>query len=458
MKTDVLIVGAGLGGLAAAARLARAGFRVKVVEKENAVGGRCGRLQDGPFRWDIGPTILLFPEVLRDHFRACGEDPAQSLDLLPCDPNYRIHFPGGSSLTMTANLRAMQAELERLAPGSFRGFLSFLGEARKAKDIAFSTFLHRTFDKPWEMASPEALAGILRSRSYRSLYSVVASHVTDERVRMALTFQTMYLGLSPLEGPALFGLLPYTELVDGVWYARGGLSAIAEALRGLAERCGATIELGRAARRFELAPGGTRVSAVTFEDGHREEARVVLANCDLPYAYRALLGRPLRRARLRYTSSGYMLFLACDAQWDTVLHHNVLFGANYVLVPVPHLDPEGAATRGPDWRDVSFRNRLKEKVLARIEATIAPGLRQAIRREHEMTPLDWQARFSLEHGSAFGLSHTLHQVGAFRPPNRDPEIQNLYFVGASTQPATGIPNVLRGAEHVARRITEEQRG
>src|SRR6476620_10869712 len=162
MKREVLIIGAGLGGLASAARLARAGFRVRVVEKEANVGGRCSQLVDHGFRWDIGPTILLFPDVLRDHFRACGENPEASLDLVACDPNYRIHFPGGSTLTMSASLRAMQAELERLAPGSFRGFLAFLSEARKAKDVAFSTFLSRTFDKPWQMATPAALAGILR--------------------------------------------------------------------------------------------------------------------------------------------------------------------------------------------------------------------------------------------------------------------------------------------------------
>jgi phytoene desaturase len=339
------------------------------------------------------------------------------------------------------------------------------------------------------MLSREALRGIVKSQSYRSLYAVVSELVDDERIRMALTFQTMYLGLSPFEGPALFGLLPYTEVADGIWYAKGGLSAIAHALAGLAERCGATIEYGRPVRRIERHGG--EVKSVVCEDGERIEADVVLANADLPYVYRALLGEPLSPSK-KYTSSGFMLFLGCDRRWDTVLHHNVLFGSDYarsfeeifthyrvpkdpslyvanpvvtdasmapdgssalyVLVPVPHL-----AERGPDWADAGTRRALRDHVVRRLEETIAPGLSASIRVEHTMTPLDWRDRFSLERGSAFGLSHTLLQVGALRPPNRDAKTRNLYFVGASTQPATGIPNVLIGARHVADRIRAEQR-
>jgi phytoene desaturase len=493
MKRSAVVVGAGLGGLASAARLARAGFEVRVFEKELEPGGRCGRLVDGAFVWDIGPTILLFPQVLRDHFNACGERIEASLTMTPCDPNYRIHFGDGSELTMSANLREMQAELERLAPGSFSGFVAFLEQAKGAKEIAFSTFLARTFDGPRSMMRPDALLGVLKSRSYKSLYSVVSGLVADERVRMALTFQTMYLGLSPFEGPALFGLLPYTEIVDGIWHTAGGLSSISRALAGLAVRCGANIAYGRGVRRIDVDASGTRARGVTLEDGERVEADVVLVNADLPYAYRELLGRPLRRGK-KFTSSGFMLFLGCDRTWDSVLHHNVLFGKNYrasfddlfvrgrvpddpsfyvahparndesmapvgksaiyVLMPVPHLPIKGGA--GPDWNDGGTRKKLRDHVIARLERTIAPGIERAIEVEHTMTPLDWRKRFSLEHGSAFGLSHTLDQVGGMRPPNRDPETSNLYFVGASTQPATGIPNVLIGAELVSRRIAKEQ--
>jgi phytoene desaturase len=438
----------------------------------------------------MGPTILLLPQVLREHFADCGDRADDYLKITPCDPNYRIHFRDGSTLTMSANLRAMQEELERLRPGSFSGFLEFLSMAREQKEIALSTFLSRTFDKPTDMLRRDALVGVMKSRSYRSLYSVVSELVEDERIRMALTFQTMYLGISPFEGPAMFGLLPYTEIADGIWHTEGGLASVSLGLAKLAEGCGAKISYGQAVRRIVLEPGGAKARGVELESGETLTADVVLCNADLPYAYRALLGRPLWRHR-KYTSSGYMLFLGCNRQWDTVLHHNVHFGGKYresfrdifvdhrvpedpsfyvanparsdgtmapeggsslyVLVPVPHL-----SEKGPDWRDETTGARLRDHVLGRLEETIAPGIRDAIVVERRMTPLDWRDRFSLEHGSAFGLAHTLDQVGGLRPPNRDPETANLYFVGASTQPATGIPNVLIGAKHVSSRICNEQ--
>jgi phytoene desaturase len=484
--SKVVIIGAGLGGLASAVRLANAGFDVRVLEKEPGPGGRCSSLRDRGFRWDIGPTILLFPDVLRALFRDCGADPADYLELSVCDPNYRIHFPDASTLKMSANLRAMQAELERLAPGSFKGYLSFLEHGRAAKETAFSTFLSRTYDSPAQMLGRKELMGIVKTRSYRSLYSVVSGLVGDERVRMALTFQAMYLGLSPYEAPALFGLLPYTEVADGVWYAKGGLGAISEALARLATERGVRIDYGVAAA--SIAHRGDRASAVVTASGERVPADVVLANADLPYVRRVMLQRPMKRAK--FTSSGLMFFWGATGHFPEVLHHNVFFGRNYagsfrkifdearipeepsfyvanaahsdatiapegksalyVLVPVPHL-----SERGPDWTDSRTISRVREHVLSRLDRTVASGLAARIEVEHVMTPVDWQRRFSLEHGSAFGLAHTLMQVGALRPPNRDAEVKNLYFVGASTQPATGIPNVLIGAMHVSDRIARE---
>ncbi|MFO0675083.1 MAG: phytoene desaturase family protein [Polyangiaceae bacterium] len=490
----MIVVGAGLGGLASAVRLAHAGFDVHVVEKDGGPGGRCSSIVDSGFTWDVGPTMLLFPQVLRDLFDDVGERAEDWLDLSACSPNYRIHFPDGASLTMSSDLRAMEREFEAMAEGSFAGLRRVLALGERQKEIAFSTFLARTYDRPSQMFGAKELVGIVRSKAYRSLHAVVSRHVADPRLRMALTFQTMYLGLSPFEGPALFGLLPYTEIVDGIWYARGGLSAIATALAELARKKGATITYGRSVRAIERS--GPRTRGVLVDDGTFVPADAVLANADWPYVERVLLGRPA--VRRKFTSSAFVVLLGCGKRWDTVLHHNVFFGddyassfdaifregriprspsfyvanpvrsdpsvapeggsALYVLVPVPHLPDDRAPRVGDaefDWSDANRVRALRDEVVRRVERTIAPGLSDSLRVERWVTPLDWNARFSLEHGSAFGLAHTLDQVGAFRPSNRDRELENLYFVGASTQPATGIPNVLVGAKHVAERIGRE---
>ncbi len=483
-KDHVAIVGGGLGGLALASRLAQAGNAVSVFEQEAEVGGRLGREVFDGFSFDIGPTILLFPDVLRAHFRELGANADDALDLVRCDPNYRVHFRDGSNVTLMRDREALTRELERFAPGSSAGFFRYLKSADKKKSIAFDVFLREPFSNVLEMAQPKVLRGLFAAEAHRSVANVAFGHVEDERLRMALTFQTMYLGVSPFDAPALFGLLPSTEFGEGIWYVKGGLARISKALADLATKNGASIETNAKVRAIET--NGARTTGVTLEDGRFVRADLVVANADLPYAYRKLLGRPLRRP-LSYTSSALILLLGTNRKWDGLLHHNVFFGndyaesfrdlferhrtpadpsfyvaepsgtdasvaknggsAIYVLVPVPHLHPQG-----PNWHDKNEIARLREHVIERLEREVTPGLRESIVSERAITPLDWRSRFSLEHGSAFGLAHTLDQVAAFRPAQRDATLENLYFVGASTQPATGIPNVLIGAKQVSERI------
>ncbi len=484
MKRRVTIVGAGLGGLALAARLAHAGLEVEVFEKENAVGGRLGREAQDGFSFDIGPTILLFPDILRALFSDLGKDLAASLDLVRCDPNYRIHFRDGSDVTLMRDPARLRAELEQFSPGSSEGFFRYLRSADEKKKIAFDVFLERPFKRLRDMAHPKIVKGLMEGEAYRSVAAVASEHVADPRLHMALTFQTMYLGLSPYDAPALFGLLPSTELDEGIWYARGGLARISQALRDLAEEKGARIVCNAPVRSIVSERG--RATGLFLADGRFVSADVVVANADLPYVYRELLGRPLLRP-LSFTSSALVFLLGTRRRWDTLLHHNVFFGSDYekafrelfrehriprdpsfyvaepsgtdpsvappggsaiyVLLPVPHLHE-----KGPNWRDPALVSSLRDRVLDRLEAKVAPGLRESIVTEKVITPLDWQSRFSLEHGAAFGLAHTIDQVAALRPAQRDSALGNLYFVGASTQPATGIPNILIGAKQVAERI------
>jgi phytoene desaturase len=491
-RDRVAVIGAGVGGLAAAVRLAHAGFAVEVFERGAEPGGRCGRLRLGDFTFDTGPTLLLMPEVLEETFAAAGRPLADYLTLDRCDPNYRIHFRDGSTLTFTPDLERMARELERVEPGSFARYLAFLARGHVQYRTSLERFVGRNFEHLGQFLTPASLRGIFAVRAHRRMYPEVARYFRDDRLRAALTFQTMYLGISPFRSPAVYGLLPYTELAGGIWYPRGGLHAVPLALARLADELGVRVHYGAPVAKVAIAHG--RARGLELADGRFVAAEAVLCNADLPWAYRNLIDprhATLRRAdRLRYTSSAFMMYLGTRKRYPALLHHNVLFGGDYrgafddiferlrvpadpsfyvnvsartdpacapsgsdniyVLVPVPHRRP------GLDWAVEG--PRLREHVLARLADIGCPDVARHVEVERHFTPDDWEHELNLERGAAFGLSHDFFQVGPFRPPNQDPSIRNLFFVGASTQPGTGLPMVMLSARLVTERIVRHLGG
>lgn len=487
-RLSAVVIGAGVGGLAAAARLAHAGLEVQVFEQTPAPGGRCAQLVVDGYTFDMGPTILLMPEVVERTFRDLGRKMETYLRLHRCDPNYQVHFRDGSRLTFTSELTRMCEELERIEPGSFPRFLEFLALGRVQYRTSLDQFVSRNFDHLGQFLTPRSLRGIFRARAHRRLYSVASGFFRDDRLRAALTFQTMYLGISPYQSPAVYGLLPFSELGVGIWFPEGGLYALPRALERLAKDVGVHIAYRTAVKSITFE--GKRATGVRLEDGTEVSADLVLCNADLPWAYRNLIDpgvTRLRRAeKLRYTSSGYMLYLGLDRQVPELGHHSVFFGGDYrgsfedifqrfrvpadpsfyvsianrtdpslapegrdgvyVLVPVPRQHPSlDWATEGP---------RVRAQIFARLRQE-GVDLERHVVTERVFTPDDWASRFSLEHGSAFGLSHHFFQVGPFRPSNQDPTVKNLFFVGASTQPGTGLPTVMLSAELVVERMRRE---
>jgi phytoene desaturase len=483
---SIAVVGAGVGGLTVAARLAHAGHRVTVFEKNTTPGGRCGVVQDGGFSWDLGPTILLMRDVIEGVFSDCGRNPADYLELMRCDPNYRIHFADGTSVLFGPNLAEMRDELERVEPGAFEAYLSFLQKSRHHFDASVDKLVTVPLDGPTAYLNPSLLKTVLSVRALRKLHPWLGGFFKDERLRRALGFQTMYLGLSPYDAPATFSLLPYTELAMGIWYPKGGLYRVPLALERLARECGAEIRYDAPVEK--ILCGRERAEGVRVR-GVDEKFDVVVCNADLPYAYERLapqLKKPFRKPK--YTSSAFMLYLGVDRKYEQLEHHNVVFGGNYretfeeifkrgtipddpsfyvnrpsqndpsvappghdalyVLVPVPHQNET------IDWKVAG--PKLREKTLDLMESRLGlTDLRKHIVVEHQLTPDGWADRFNLAKGSAFGLSHVFTQVGALRPSTRDRTLNNLYFVGASTQPGTGVPLVMLSARIVTERLSRE---
>jgi len=487
-RPKAVVVGAGVGGLAAAARLSRQGFEVHLFEKTQGPGGRCNQLRADGFTWDIGPTIVLMPEVFEETFAALGRRLEDYLTLQRCEPNYRIHYRDGSSITFTSELTAMGRELERIEPGSFARYLAFLAQGQEQYRTSLDHLVGRNYSGVLDYFSPKVLAKIFKVRAHRRMYADVSRFFQDERLRAAMTFQTMYLGVSPFASPAVYGLLPFTELGVGIWFPKGGLYAIPLALERVAREEGVRLHYGEPVER--ILTEGARATGVRLASGRTVLADVVLCNADLPYAYEKLLeGAPTalrRKEKLRYTSSGYMLYLGLRKKYPGLGHHNVVFGrdyqgsfddiferfrvpedpsfyvnvptrtdaslapegqdAVYILVPVPHQHP------GLDWKVEG--PKVRAKVFQRLAELGYPELERDTVVERIFTPDDWAASYNLMHGSAFGLAQNFFQIGPFRPANQDPRVKNLFFVGASTQPGTGLPTVLISARLASERVEQ----
>ena len=490
---DVIVIGAGLGGIASAARLRRAGHNVTVFEKGRRPGGRTAVIQKDGFRFDTGPTLFLMPEVFAETYAALGERMEDHLDLIRLDPTYRAHFHDGSSLDLSPSLARMREQLDVMEPGAFGAFLRFMEEGYHHYNLSLEKFVGRNFYSIWEFFALKNLPLLFQMKALVKHADNTSRHFRDPRLLAAFSFQNMYMGLSPYEAPATFSLLQYTELADGVWFPRGGLYRPIETLEQIAAGLGVRFVYGTPVSRIEVQDG--RARGVTLEGGESVKADIVLANADLPYVYQSLLpedGSSGRLSRKKYTSSALMFYWGVKGERSPqLLHHNVFLAddeyrasfdrifrdlslpanpsfyvnaparsdpsfappdgdALMALVPVGHLNE-----REPqDW--TALRDRARATVIGRLESLGVKDLGQRILFEQTMGPPEYLNALNLAKGSAFGLSHNFLQIGYLRPHNRHPRYRNLYFAGASTHPGTGLPIVLLSAKLTVERILKEQ--
>lgn len=488
MSRSAIVIGAGIGGLTCAMKLAHQGYRVELHEKLSIPGGRCARLTADGFTWDLGPTILLMPFVLEQALASVGRKLSDVLKLTRCDPNYRITWRDGSTLTLTSELTRMREELERLEPGSFERYLRFLAKGKVRHDVGLERFVGKHFASIAEFLTPSNVPDIFRVGAHQKLFSQVKKSFHDPRLQQAMSFQTMYLGVSPYEAPAVFSLLPYTELAVGIWYPQGGMGEIGHALAKVCVEEGVRLHYSSTVKRV-LVEGGKAIG-VELGDGSKRLADVVVCNADYPWAKKHLLETSEKDVaaleRRRYTSSGYMLYWGLSKRYEQLGHHNVFFGEDfegsfvdifktgrvpedpsfyvnaptrldpsmappgkdsiYVLVPVPNTQAE------LDWKVEG--PKVRAKVLKRLGELGMPTLEADIEVERVITPDDWASSLNLERGANFGLAQNMFQIGPFRPKVFDDAIENLFYCGASVQPGTGVPTVMISAELAVQSILE----
>ena len=485
-----LVIGAGIGGIATAARLACRGYQVIVVEKNGKPGGRCDQLVRDGHRFDIGPTLFLMPEVFAETYAALGERMEDQLDLRRIDPTYRIRFDDDTELALTSDLNAMREQIEAIEPGSLGGLLRYLAEGGLHYHVSLERFVGRNFYSLLDYFSLQNLPLLFQLKALKKHYDNVGNYFRHPHLKAAFTFQNMYLGISPYDALATYSLIQYTELANGVWFPTGGLYRVIETLEKIAQARGVQFLYYTSVKQIQVE--SNRATSVLLQDGSRLDADVIVTNADLPYAYRNLLPdrREARRLeRLKYTSSAIMFYWGVDTVYPQLGTHNVFLSGDYrasfdrifkdktlpdepsfyvhaparadaaaapagqdtlmVLVPVGHLEEDANQNWG------ALQARARAAVLERLAKMGIRELEQHLKFEVSYTPQDWQTRYNLAKGAAFGLSHNFMQVGYLRPQNRHPRYRNLYFAGGSTHPGTGLPLVLISARLTTERILKE---
>ena len=482
MSRTVNIIGAGPGGLACAMLLAGSGVRVRVFERLPVPGGRTSTISTPEgFRFDLGPTFFLYPRVLDDIFAACGRDLRQEVELVRLDPQYRLIFGAGGELCATPDVARMEAEVTRLSPGDGGAFTRFM-ESTRAKFERFAPFLEQPFQSWRDLASPDLLKLMPLLKPWRSLDTELGTFFSDERIRLAFTFQSKYLGMSPFRCPSLFSILSFLEYEHGVYHPIGGCGAVSAAMARIAADMGVDIRYGEPVESLEFA--GRRITAVKTGTG-RHEADATVVNADFARSMTRLVPDSLRRrwndrriASRRFSCSTFMLYLGIDGRYDDVAHHNIYLSEDYrqnladiehrhrlsadpsmyvqnACVTDPTLAPRGSSTlyllipvthRHPnvDWRREGPGYR--EVALDQLERIGIRGVRDRIRYEKMLTPDDWQDGYEIYRGATFNLSHDLGQMLHMRPHNRFEDVEGMYLVGGGTHPGSGLPVIYSSAK------------
>ncbi|MDQ2958701.1 MAG: phytoene desaturase family protein, partial [Actinomycetota bacterium] len=449
----IVIVGAGLGGLSAALRLAGAGRDVRILEANAEPGGLMGRWQSAGYTFDTGPTVLTMPELIDDALACVGESRSDWLQLDRLDPSYQAHYADGSTLRSYSDPARMADEVgQQCGAAEARGYLELVDYLRRLYLSEFDTFMDRNLDSVTDLIRPPA-ATLLRLGGLRSLDKVIGGFLADDRTRRLFTFQSMYAGVSPSQARALYGVISYLDSVAGVWFPRGGMHQVARALAGAASRHGVRIDYGSRVSRV-LVSGG-RARAVITEAGERIPADVVILNGDLATAYRDLLPASVhpawlnRLSRPRYSPSALVWLVGSRGGLPQPAHHSISFGAAWsrtfdeiitegrlmsdpsLLLSCPSVtDPSLAPAGGHsyyllapcpntrtgriDWATIGPRyvDELAG-VLDRRGFDLHGAFSDGIETSRISTPADWAAAGSTA-GSPFALAHTLGQTGPLR--------------------------------------------
>ncbi|GBR54279.1 phytoene dehydrogenase [Neokomagataea thailandica NBRC 106555] len=482
----VAIVGAGPGGLASAMLLARAGADVTLYERHGHLGGRSSSIDaetdQGRFRFDVGPTFFLYPHILKDIFERCGLNMEEWITFRKPRENYDLVFENGPSLRMTSDIDALEKEVAKIDVDDARNIRTFLADNRE-KFRVFIPVLQRPFNSFLDVFRTDMFRALSKLRPTKSIDQDLSTYFKNPKTRLAFSFQSKYLGMSPYRCPSLFTILSFMEYEYGIYHPIGGTAAVMEAMGKAAEQLGVRIKLNTPVREVLTYEG--KANGVLTEHG-ADFADAVVVNADFARAMKQLVPEQKRRKwtnrrieKQQYSCSTYMLYLGIEGSVPDKGHHTVFlseaydqnfseieegkvlsehtslyvqnacqtdpgqapdgYSTLYVLMPVGHLRAGGL-----EWTQ-SLKDEARSLVLKRLEKAGFKDIESRIRYEKAITPLEWERDYDVHKGAVFNLAHTLGQMLHLRPHNKFEDVKNMYLVGGGTHPGSGLPVIFEGA-------------
>ena len=481
----IIVVGGGVAGLSAAVRLQQAGYAVTLYEKESQPGGKMNQIKQAGFTFDVGPTIVMMPEIYREIFELCGVDPDDYIPMEKVDPMLQLYFADEAPLTFSNDLIELTKTLEGISEEDAQGYFAFLADIYKRYVIAKKAFITKSFRGFWDFYNPQSLWAGMKLKTFNDAYTSISKFVKDDRLRKSLAFQTLYIGVSPYQGPSLYTIIPMIELFYGVYFIKGGMYTLATSLARLFEELGGVIHYDSPIE--ELIIENKRATGIRL-NGHIHSADAIVCAADFPYAMQELIPNEKNRgkytnkkiSRMAYSCSCFLLYLGLDKKYEANGLHSIYFAEDfkknvddlfefgvlpedpsfylyrptlkdaslapegheglYVLVPVPEL------SKFNDWQPNTITNYRNKIIHTLKEKTIFNDIDEHIVFETYYTPQDFKDHYNAYNGATFGLKPTLSQSNYYRPHNKFAYAEGLYFFGSSTHPGAGVPIVMQSAK------------
>ncbi|WP_350344064.1 phytoene desaturase family protein [Proteinivorax tanatarense] len=474
------IVGAGPGGLAAGMLLASKGLDVTIYERDNLVGGRCGKITDknGRYVFDIGPTFLMMPFILEDIFSKCGKNLHDYVELNLLEPFYRLSYRDGTSFHPGQNYDRVKRDISELCPGDEIGFENYMKDNCKKFEKAFPV-LQGDYQKFRDILNFNTLKFLTVLRPWSTLWEDLSKHFKDDRIKVGFTFQPKNLGMSPMSCPSVFSILSFIEYSSGVYHVRGGLNQLSEGMAKAFKEMGGELKLGCDVE--EIIVKNKQAKGIKLSDGTEQYLDEIIMNADFAWGMQNLVDNEKRvkykdekLEQKKYSCSTFMLYLGLNKKYGHLPHHSIYISQDYkknfddiesgefsqdpsfyiqnpcvteeslapenhstlyVLVPVPNLK------NYISW-DFHKTEDFKRKILKLMEERAGlEGIEEHIEFMDVVTPQDWENRFRVGYGATFNLAHNIRQLTVFRPRNKFEEFDNMWLVGGGTNPGSGLPTI-----------------